>query len=64
MMIRITGTEKETDYIIAQLACGTCEGCPGRKACKGNKTEKGKEEKESCGETIRKCIEIINDDGG
>ena len=26
--------------------------------------EKGKGEKESCGETIRKCIEIINDDGG
>lgn len=64
MMIRITGTEKETDYIIEQLACGTCEGCPGREICKENKTEKGKGEKESCGETIRKCIEIINDDGG
>lgn len=63
-MIKITGTERETDYIIEQLACGTCERCPGRKECQKNKAEKGKGEKESCGETIRRHIEIINDDGG
>lgn len=63
-MIKIVGTEKETDYIIEQLACGTCESCPGHKECRGNKEEKGKGEMESCGETIRRHIEIINDDGG
>lgn len=33
-MITIIGTTEETDYIIEQLACGACEGCPGRAECR------------------------------
>lgn len=60
-MITITGTAAETDYIIEQLACGACEGCPAQTECKGagkrDKTDDGL----SCGELIRRHIKIINE---
>lgn len=59
-MITITGTPEETDYIIEQLACGACEGCPGRAECQGNGKKREPDEGQSCGEVIRRHIEIIN----
>lgn len=57
----IIGTEKETDYVIEQMAYGSCDGCPAYKTCKGEKRKKeyDKDNGESCGEAIRKHIKII-----
>lgn len=60
-MITITGTAAETDYIIEQLACGSCEGCPAQKECKGAGKREGTDDELSCGERIRRHIKIINE---
>lgn len=60
-MITITGTVAEIDYIIEQLACGVCEGCPAAVGCR--KSERWKpEDGQSCGEKIRRHIKIIIED--
>lgn len=59
-MITIIGTTEETDYIIEQLACGACEGCPGRAECRESREKDEPDDGQSCGEVIRRHIEIIN----
>lgn len=58
-MITIIGTEKETDCIIEQLACGACEYCIVRADCPGIRVKEPDDGK-SCGEKIRRHIKIIN----
>ena len=60
-MITITGTVAETDYIIEQLACGSCEGCPAQAECKEVEKRDKTDDELSCGELIRRHIKIINE---
>ena len=60
-MITIRGTTEETDYIIEQLACGACEGCPGRGECKKQRDTGEPDDGESCGEVIHRHINIENE---
>lgn len=59
-MITIIGTPEETDYIIEQLACGACEGCPGRAECRTIRVNEP-DDGQSCGEVIRRHIKIVNE---
>ena len=60
-MITIRGTTEETDYIVEQLACGACEGCPGRVECRKQRNTEEPDDGESCGEVIRRNINIENE---
>lgn len=66
-MLKIIGTEEETDNVIEMMAlAGACNICPGAAECKAHKEEKPGDpwEELSCGEVIRHNVTIINIDGG
>lgn len=64
-MITVIGAQQEIDYVVEQLACGSCEECPGRVECDTRrKSAREPGEGESCGEVIRRHIITVREEKG